>query len=181
MAKRPTENRYKTPSLTHKELISLMAMRTRTSEKVVSKLYKALADYIIEELKITGVVRLQWLGVFYSYMTEAGVRKVPNAEGKRVDVYCPSRRKVAFTPSESFKENLNEEIGTNTLKTLSERHKSGELIEKDTPLKAIREVAVNNMIKDVVEKQKKILSADNIEVDDIELDMDEDEMSLDEY
>ena len=176
MARRkPTSNRYRKPLLTHSELMTVLSLRTHLSEKSVRKVYTALIEYLIEDLKCNGKTRLQWLGNFYTDMSEGGVRKVPSPDGQLTDRYCSPKRKVYFVPAESFEENLNEDLGVNSLRVAREQYKRGQLIEADSPLKVERQVAVKNAIQDVVLNAKLNPNSNNFEIDDEDLTLGEEE------
>lgn len=147
-------NKYRKPLLTHSELMKVLSLRTHLSEKSVRKVYTALIEYLIEDLKSNGKTRLQWLGNFYSDISEGGVRKVPSLDGQLVDKYCSPKRKVRFIPAESFIENLNEDLGVNSLRVAREQYKKGQLITADSPLKVERQVAVKNAIQHVALEAK---------------------------
>ena len=156
------------PLLNYNELMTLLSIRTRLSEKSVKKVYQALIEYLIEDLKTNGKTRLKWLGTFDSYVTEGGVRMIPVGNGKRVEKYCSPKRKVKFTPAESFDENLNLDLGVNSIRTAREKWKKGQLIENDSPLKIERGIAVKNAINEMAIKAKN-RNPDEIEIAEEEL------------
>lgn len=168
----PTSNKYKKPTLTHNELMSVLSLNARVSVKTVKKVYQALVEYIIEDLKCNGKTRLQWLGVFYADIVDGGVKKVPCPEGGMIERYCSPRRRAYFIPAESFAENLNEDLGVNSLKQARQVYKRGQVITAQSPLKIEREQAVKNLIEKEALKVKYGIQDDDIEIDPEDLSLD---------
>lgn len=172
MSKPSNTNRYRKPALTHTELMNLLSMRTHLSTKTVTRVYIALIEYIIEDLKSNGKTRLQWLGIFYSRMTEGGVKNVPQPDGTMVEKYCTPKRKAYFVPAVTFEENLNEDLGVNSLKQAREKYKKGQLITASSPLKIEREQAVKAIIEQEALNRKMGYDDDEIEIDEEDLTLD---------
>lgn len=167
--KNPLSNKYRKPLLTHAELMKVLSMRTHLSEASVRKVYSALIEYIVEDLKCNGKTRLQWLGSFYADMSEGGIRKVPSKDGKVVEKYCAPRRKAYFTPADTFLDNLNEDLGVNSLRAVREQYKKGQLIETGSPLKIERQIAVRNAIQDVATRARLYPQQDDFQFEEEDL------------
>lgn len=165
MGKNPLSNKYRKSILSYTELIQILSLNTNLSNKVVERVYKAFVDFLTEELKVNGKIKLKWLGVFYSDITEGGERKMPTRDGKSVRRYCAPKRKVRFIPSTVLISNLNEEIGVNSFRNNKEDKKKGKLIESTSPIKFEREVAVKNIIEQEAIKQRMGLDP-NLDIDD---------------
>lgn len=170
--KKPTSNKYRKPTLTHNELMSVLSINSGLSVRSANKFYRALIEYIIEDLKCNGKTRLQWLGVFYADITEGGIKKVPNPDGTMTERYCSPRRRAYFIPSGTFSESLNEDLGVNSLSKARREYKKGQVITSTSPLKLEREQAVKNLIAKEALKVKYGIQDDDIEIDEEDLSLD---------
>lgn len=169
----PKMSKNKT-TLTYGEFVKVMRLRTGLSEKTINKLYEAMVDFIIEELKVNGKVYLKWLGYFYTYWTDGVVKNVPNREGGTIRRYCAPKRKVEFKTTETFRDNLNSAIGNNTLRDAQDTYKKGELIEAGSALQDERDRYVQNLIfKEAEESRKKAKETNYLDLEDGEDELDE--------
>lgn len=166
--RKPLSNKYRKSLLSYNELIQILSLNTNLSNKAVEKVYKALIEFLTEELKINGKIKLKWFGFLYSDILEGGERKLPTRDGQMVRRYCPPKRKVRFVPSTVLLANLNEEIGVNSFRDNKEKAKKQKLIEPATQLKFEREAAVKNIIEQEGIKQRMGLDP-NVDIDDEDL------------
>ena len=83
--RKPLSNKYRKSLLSYNELIQILSLNTNLSNKAVEKVYKALIEFLTEELKINGKIKLKWFGFLYSDILEGGERKLPTRDGNRSD------------------------------------------------------------------------------------------------
>lgn len=168
MSREPLSNKHRKSILTYAELIQVLSLNTNLSTRVVERVYKAFVEFLTEELKANGKIKLKWLGNFYSDVTEGREKLMPTRDGKMVRKYCAPKRKVRFSPSTVFISNLNEDLGINSFRDNKEKYKKGKLIEPSSPIKFEREVAVKNIIEQEAIKQRMGLDP-NVDMDDEDL------------
>lgn len=173
MARVPKINKRKT-TLTYGEFVKVLRLRTGLSEKTINKVYEAMIDFIIEELKVNEKVYLKWLGYFYTYWTEGGERNVPHRDGGFIKRYCAPKRKVAFKETDTFRDNLNNAIGDNTLRDAQDTYKKGSLIEAGSKLQDERDRYVQNLIfKEAEESRKRAKETNYLDLENGEDELDE--------
>lgn len=149
-------DKIKSPTLSYPQLLKLISSKTNLSTNTIEKVYIALIDYLIENLKVNGRTKFQWLGTFVCKTTKGGEKWMPQrGQSEQVLKYCFPKRKVYFYPASTFNENLNEDYGVNQFRAESKSYKRGDLIESGSALKAERNVMVKNLIREEVKKKDK--------------------------
>lgn len=151
---RPTNSQREDKKRAGTYLDMLMALRVKTglSEQTVRKVYLALVEYILEEIKMNNIARLRFLGNFYSKYSGGYVREMPNVKtGEMVERYVKPSMKVKFVVAESFVNSVSEPLGKQQT-----TDKESSLIDANSELKEQKNVLVKNLLKDEAYKLSKI-------------------------
>jgi nucleoid DNA-binding protein len=125
----------------------LMALRADTglSEVTIRKVYLALVKYVLDELKMNGVVRLRYIGNFYVRFFGGYAKDMPNPRtGEMIPRFVKPTMRVKFVSSEKFKNALDEPLSE---EQKNRKGKLSALIEPDSELKEQKEVLVKNLLK----------------------------------
>lgn len=154
---------------THQEFCQIMSLKTGLKDKTIKRVYDVLLDYITDELKINGQVRLRGLGVLRLEERGSYIKPMPDKiTGKMVDRFINAKMLPKFRPTETFVENLNLPLGESTAKNKM-KHKKGTLIEAGSELKWQREQLVKNLIAEEMFKRDSMedMSDDEFNIDEL--------------
>lgn len=149
--------------LSHADLMAILAIKSNRAQSTVEMVYKALIETIKEELCLNGVITLKHIGRLETYISEAGMKKIPKRTGGSVTQYYPPKAKVRFKTSEELINELNKLLFDYDEKKEKEREellKSKELPEAILVKKVIK-IPVVRPVKKKKDKIKK-QSLDNL-------------------
>ena len=96
--------------ISHKTLLREIAQKSnRQDVSIADKYLVALAEVIIQELKINGTCKVRYLGTFSIKQTGGKEHNVPLHTGGHVKVWLDPKQSATFAPSDTFKWWLNDE------------------------------------------------------------------------
>lgn len=98
--------------LSFQNFITLLSYRTKTSERRIKKIYDAMIQLIIEELKTSGEINLRNFCTISLKYIDGGDRYVPKCAGSTETVlkYCKPTVTVSIKPSPSIRKTIKEYI-----------------------------------------------------------------------
>lgn len=168
------EKEEKKRATTYLDMIMALRVKTGLSEQTIRKVYMALVEYIIEELKIGNIVRLRYLGNYVIKNVGGYSKKMPDVKsGQMIEKFIEPNVKIKFLVAESFSETIKEPLG------YSKKKGKGELIEAGSILKEQKNVLVRNLLK---KESLKVSKTTNSSEEDkiVDLTIDEELLALEE-
>ncbi len=127
--------------MTPTQLYREIGKRARVDDASVERVWEHMIDFILEELKIYGIVRLPLFGLLKATEVPEYIMVIPNTERDKIrleteDTYrrelVEDRLQLSFAPAKTFKAQLNKnELSRVEIKRLREEHRKKKRIEEN--------------------------------------------------